>query len=213
MEVTVTKNAFVATKTFIVFHKLIKSSRDMFGGLDCGLNNLKLNDFTDKSFYLTLELSQWARWYASYMDCLSWISKTNRFSCDFLRAYIMRQTDTRPKIPPRFQGKTVDEIRELVIQDYFTVIRLVMFEGGEALNHIVKDVKNAFAKEGELASLNILILTLLCLQMPLINSILEVGEMYKCIVKSIGEGAAVIEYHGDRCGLLCACGLSNEKLH
>lgn len=58
----VTKNAFVATKTLIVFHKLIKSSRAMFGGLDRDQNNLKLNDFTDKSSNLTLELSQWVRW-------------------------------------------------------------------------------------------------------------------------------------------------------
>lgn len=58
----ITKDAFVATKTLIVFHKLIKSSRDMFGGFDHGQNNLKLNDFTDKSSNLTLELSQWVRW-------------------------------------------------------------------------------------------------------------------------------------------------------
>lgn len=58
----VTKNAFVAIKSLIVFHKLIKSSRDKFEGLDHGRNNLKLNDFSDKSSNLTLEISQWVRW-------------------------------------------------------------------------------------------------------------------------------------------------------
>ncbi|VVB13950.1 unnamed protein product [Arabis nemorensis] len=151
----VTKDALVATKTLIVFHKLIKSSRATFGGFDrdrCQ-NNLKLNDFSNKSSYFTLELSQWVGWYASYLDCLSWISevlgsfpnlkesskeKAKEKDCvwSYQTAYIMRQTDslvtffehicTRPEIPPRFQNKIVDEIRELVIQDYFTVIRLVM---------------------------------------------------------------------------------------
>ncbi|KFK25315.1 hypothetical protein AALP_AA8G096800 [Arabis alpina] len=149
----VTKNAFVATKTLIVFHKLIKSSRDMFGGFDRGQNNLKLNDFTDKSSKLTLELSQWVRWYALYLDRLSWISKVlgsfpslpesskeKAKEKDCVSSYqtknIMRQTDslvaffehicTRPEIPPLYQDKIADEIRELVIQDYFTVMRLVM---------------------------------------------------------------------------------------
>lgn len=50
--------------------------------------------------------------------------------------YIMRQTDslvsffehicTRPETPPLYQNKIVDEIRELVIKDYFMVMRLVM---------------------------------------------------------------------------------------
>lgn len=35
---------------------------------------------------------------------------------------------TRPETPPLFQNKIVDEIRELVIQDYFTVVILVMVQ-------------------------------------------------------------------------------------
>lgn len=59
----VTKNAFVAAKSLIVIHKLIKASRDKFDqGLDRGRNHLKLNEFSDKSSNLTLELSQWIRW-------------------------------------------------------------------------------------------------------------------------------------------------------
>lgn len=57
-----TKNAFVAIKSLIVFHKLIKSSRDKFEGLEHGRNSLKLNDFSDKSSNLTIELSRWVIW-------------------------------------------------------------------------------------------------------------------------------------------------------
>ncbi|ESQ40988.1 hypothetical protein EUTSA_v10013869mg [Eutrema salsugineum] len=149
----VTKDAFVATKSLIVFHKLIKSSRDNFQGLDRGRNNLKLNDFSDVSSNLTIELSRWVKWYALYLDRLSWISKVlgsfpnllesskeKSIEKDCVSSYktgfIMRQTEslvsffehicTRPETPPLFQNKIVDEIRELVIQDYFTVVRLVM---------------------------------------------------------------------------------------
>lgn len=58
----VTKNAFVAIKSLIVFHILIKSSRYKFEGLDRGRNSLKLNDFSDKSSNLTIELSPWIIW-------------------------------------------------------------------------------------------------------------------------------------------------------
>lgn len=149
----VTKNAIVATKSLIVIHKLIKSSRDKFEGLGHGRNNLKLNEFSDKSSNLTLELSQWIRWYGQYLDRLSWVPKVlgsfpnllvnpkdkveekDRVS-SYQTGYIIRQTDslvsffehicTRPEIPPMFQNKIVDEIRELVIEDYFKIVRLVM---------------------------------------------------------------------------------------
>ncbi|EOA20878.1 hypothetical protein CARUB_v10001215mg [Capsella rubella] len=151
--IRVTKNAFVANKSLIVLHKLIKSSRDRFEGLDHGWNKLKLREFWDKSSSLAQELSQWVRWYGLYLDHLSWISKVlgsfpslmesskdrakekDRVS-SYQTGYIMRQTDflvcffehicTRPEIPPMFQNKIVDEIRELVIQDYFTVMILIV---------------------------------------------------------------------------------------
>ncbi|CAH2073251.1 unnamed protein product [Thlaspi arvense] len=149
----VTKNAFVATKSLIVFHKLIKSSTDKFEGLGHSWINLKLNDFSDVSSNLTIELSRWVKWYGLYLDHLSWISKVLGFYPNLTESskekskekdcvsshqtgYIMRQTEslvsffehicTRPETPPLFQNKIVDEIRELVIQDYFTVVRLVM---------------------------------------------------------------------------------------
>lgn len=63
-------------------------------------------------------------------------SKEKDCVSSYQTGYIMRQTGslvsffehicTRPDIPPLFQNKIVDEIRELVIQDYFTVVRLVM---------------------------------------------------------------------------------------
>ncbi|KAF8115795.1 hypothetical protein N665_0025s0243 [Sinapis alba] len=145
----VTKNAFVAIKSLIVFHKLIKSSGNKFEGFDRGRNCLKLNDFSDNSSSLTIELSRWIIWYALYLDSLSWIStvlgsfpnlteiskEKDRVS-SYQTGYIMRQTNslvtffehicTRPDTPLLFQNKIVDEIRELVIQDYFTVVRLVM---------------------------------------------------------------------------------------
>ncbi|CAE6094258.1 unnamed protein product [Arabidopsis arenosa] len=149
----VTKNAIVATKSLIVIHKLIKSSRDNFEGLDRDRNNLKLNEFSDKSSTLALELSQWIRWYGLYLDRLSWVPKVlgsfpnllenpkekvkekDRVS-SYQTGCIMRQTDflvsffehicTRPEAPPMYENKIVDEIRELVIQDYFMVVRLVM---------------------------------------------------------------------------------------
>lgn len=58
----VTKNAFVAIKSLIVFHILIKSSRYKFEGLDRGRNSLELNDFSDLSSNLTIELSPWIIW-------------------------------------------------------------------------------------------------------------------------------------------------------
>ncbi|CAA7027188.1 unnamed protein product [Microthlaspi erraticum] len=149
----VTKNAFVATKSLIVYHKLMKSSPDKFEGFDRGRSNLKLNDFLDKSSSLTVELSRWIKWYALYLESLTWISKVlgsfpkpiesskdraKEKDCvsSYQTGYIMRQTEslvsffehicTRPETPPMFQNKIVDEIRELVIQDYFTVVRLVM---------------------------------------------------------------------------------------
>uniref|UniRef100_A0A1J3IXR1 Putative clathrin assembly protein n=2 Tax=Noccaea caerulescens TaxID=107243 RepID=A0A1J3IXR1_NOCCA len=149
----VTKNAFVAAKSLIVYHKLMKSSTDKFEGFDRGRHNLKLNDFLDKSSNLTVELSRWVNWYALYLESLSWISKVlgsfpnliesskekakeKDSVSSYQTGYIMRQTEslvsffehicTRPETPPLFQNKIVDEIRELVIQDYFTVIRLVM---------------------------------------------------------------------------------------
>lgn len=87
------------------------------------------------------------------MDRLSWIpnvlgsfpnlmetskEKAKEKDCvsSYQTGYIMRQTDslvsffehicTRPETPPMYQNKIVDEIRELVIQDYFMVMRLVM---------------------------------------------------------------------------------------
>ncbi|CAF2353139.1 hypothetical protein HID58_039420 [Brassica napus] len=149
----VTKNAFVAIKSLIVFHILIKSSRYKFEGLDRGRNSLKLNDFSDLSSNLTIELSPWIIWYGRYLDSLSWIlkvvgsfpnlmesskEKSKEKDCvsSYQTGYIMRQTDslvtflehicTRPDTPLLFQNKIVDEIRELVIQDYFTVVILVM---------------------------------------------------------------------------------------
>lgn len=87
------------------------------------------------------------------MDRLSWVPKVlgsfpnllvnpkdkveekDRVS-SYQTGYIIRQTDslvsffehicTRPEIPPMFQNKIVDEIRELVIEDYFKIVRLVM---------------------------------------------------------------------------------------
>lgn len=63
---------------------------------------------------------------AKEKDCVS----------SYKTSYIMRQTDslvnffehicTRPENPPLYKNKIVDEIRELVIQDYFMVMRLVM---------------------------------------------------------------------------------------
>lgn len=63
---------------------------------------------------------------AKEKDCVS----------SYQTGYIMRQTAslvsffehicTRPETPPMYQNKIVDEIRELVIQDYFMVMRLVM---------------------------------------------------------------------------------------
>ncbi|CAH8281563.1 unnamed protein product [Eruca vesicaria subsp. sativa] len=149
----VTKNAFVAIKSLIVFHELIKSSKDKFEGLDRGRNSLKLNDFSDTTSDLTIELSRWVIWYGLYLDSLSWISKvlgsfpnltesskekSKEKDCvsSYQTGYIMRQTEslvtffqhicTRPDTPPLFQNKIVDEIRELVIQDYFTAVILVM---------------------------------------------------------------------------------------
>ncbi|KAJ0265966.1 putative clathrin assembly protein [Hirschfeldia incana] len=148
-----TKNVFVAIKSLIVFHKLIKSSRGTCEGLDHGRNSLKLNEFSDKSSSLTIELSRWVIWYGLYLDSLSWISKvlgsfpnsmesskeiSKEKDCvsSYQTGYVMRQTNslvsffehicTRPDTPPLFQNKIVDEIRELVIQDYFMVVRLVM---------------------------------------------------------------------------------------
>lgn len=48
--------------------------------------------------------------------------------------------------------------------------------------------------------------------MPVISSVPEVGELSECIVKSIEEKFAVIEYNVDRYGLLWACELSHEKV-
>ncbi|XP_010422846.1 PREDICTED: putative clathrin assembly protein At5g10410 [Camelina sativa] len=151
--IRVTKNAFVANKSLIVLHKLIKSSRDTFEGLDPRWNNLKLREFWDKSSSLAQELSHWVRWYGLYLDHLSWISKVLGSFPSFMETskdrakvkdrvssyktgYIMRQTDslvcffehicTRPESPPMFQNKIVDEIRELVIQDYFAVMMLIV---------------------------------------------------------------------------------------
>lgn len=91
--------------------------------------------------------------YGLYLDCLSWIlkvvgsfpnltesskekSKEKDRVSSYQTGYIMRQTDslvtffehicTRPDTPLLFRNKIVDEIRELVIQDYFTVVILVM---------------------------------------------------------------------------------------
>ncbi|CAN8299046.1 unnamed protein product [Cochlearia groenlandica] len=149
----VTKDAFVATKSLIVFHKLIKSSRDKFQGFDRNRNNLKLNDFSDTSSNLAIQLSRWVKWYWLYLDRLSWISKVlgsfpnleesskekakeKSLVSTYRTGYIMKQTESllsfyehicsRPETPPMFQNKIVDEIRELVIEDYFSVMRLVI---------------------------------------------------------------------------------------
>ncbi|KAL1209035.1 putative clathrin assembly protein [Cardamine amara subsp. amara] len=160
-----TKNAFVAIKSLIVFHNLIKSSRDNFDGIDHGRNNLKLNDFSDKSSNLTLEISQWVRWYGLYLDRLSWIpmilgsfpnlmatskdqAKEKDCVSSYKTTYIMRQTDsfvsffehicTRPKTPPLYQNKIVDEIRQLVIKDYFIVMRLLMVRLQEIHSRLIQ---------------------------------------------------------------------------
>ncbi|VVB00442.1 unnamed protein product [Arabis nemorensis] len=49
-------------------------------------------------------------------------------------------------------------------------------------------------------------------EMPVISSVPEVGELYECIVVSIRETFAVVEYNGGCCGVLSVCELSNEKV-
>ncbi|XP_010523316.1 PREDICTED: putative clathrin assembly protein At5g10410 [Tarenaya hassleriana] len=118
-----------------------------------GRNNLKLNNFRDESSHLTLELSPWIRWYAKYLDCLSSTCRVlgffpsitayskdkavekHRVSC-YKTGHIIEQTGylvsffehirQRPENPALYRNKIVDEIRELVAQDYFSVMRWVM---------------------------------------------------------------------------------------
>ncbi|XP_010519296.1 PREDICTED: putative clathrin assembly protein At5g10410 [Tarenaya hassleriana] len=118
-----------------------------------GRNNLKINNFRDHSSHLTLELSPWIRWYVRYLDCLSSAYRVlgyfpnftsyskeravekNRVS-SYKTGYLVHQTGfvvsffecicQRPENPALYQNKIVDGIRELVAQDYFSVMPLVM---------------------------------------------------------------------------------------
>ncbi|CAD5335910.1 unnamed protein product [Arabidopsis thaliana] len=117
-----------------------------------GGSNLKLNDLNVNSSRFTRELTPWVQWYKQYLDCYLSIAEVlgitpnikeknedKRLETQRVSSYtmdcILKQIDflvelfehisDRPKAPQSKLNKIVIEMTELMVQDYFSAIRLM----------------------------------------------------------------------------------------
>ncbi|KAL9815505.1 putative clathrin assembly protein [Arabidopsis thaliana] len=140
----VTTDVCVAAKCLILLHKWLNQK--------VGGSNLKLNDLNVNSSRFTRELTPWVQWYKQYLDCYLSIAEVlgitpnikeknedKRLETQRVSSYtmdcILKQIDflvelfehisDRPKAPQSKLNKIVIEMTELMVQDYFSAIRLM----------------------------------------------------------------------------------------
>ncbi|KAG7539296.1 ENTH/VHS [Arabidopsis suecica] len=130
-----------------------------------GGSNLKLNDLNVNSSRFTRELSPWVQWYKQYLDCYLSIAEvlgvtpnikdktedkrleTQRVShyttdcifkqIDFL-VNLFEHISDRPKTPTSKLNKIIIEMIELMVQDYFSVIKLIRIRFEELNERVAK---------------------------------------------------------------------------
>ncbi|CAH2043357.1 unnamed protein product [Thlaspi arvense] len=117
-----------------------------------GGSNLNLNDLNEDSSSFAKELSPWVQWYKLYLDCFLFNagvlgvtpnikenSEEKRVEAERVASYttdcIFEQTDFlvdvfeyisgRPETPTDKPNRIVIEMIELVVKDYFSVMRLI----------------------------------------------------------------------------------------
>ncbi|CAL9244952.1 unnamed protein product [Arabidopsis halleri] len=130
-----------------------------------GGSNLKLNDLNVNSSRFTRELTPWVQWYKQYLDCYLSISEVlgvtpnikdktedKRLETQRVSSYttdcIFKQIDflvdlfehisDRPKTPTSKLNKIIIEMIELMVQDYFSVIKLIRIRFEELNERVAK---------------------------------------------------------------------------